>query len=314
MTPKTKKVILISLLVVAALIVWGIIVAIIVSVANSRGQETAEFDMMGISGGGVFEEAIAPAATLDAKSSPAPSPYVETAISSGRNSLTEQQIIKSGRLDLEVTKISEALDKISSLLAEVEGFISNSDIRTRDDETQYGTVTLRVPVKEFEKTVAGLKKIAKVVNSENISGVDVTEEFVDMEARLKNLRIEEGQYQEILKRAVKIEDILKVNEYLFNVRGEIEGIEGRIKYLSNLTDLATIEVSLSEEPTIKIPTSEWRPLNTIKTAFSAMLRMAQGFVSLLIWLVFIGLPIAVVIWAIIAVVKFFRKRRTMGGE
>ena len=102
---------------------------------------------------------------------------------------------------------------------------------------------------------------------------------------------------------------MKVNEYLFNIRGQIEGIEGRIKYLSNLTDLATIEITLSEEPTIRIPTSEWRPLDTIKIAFSAMVRMLQGFMNILIWLAFICLPIALVVWAIIMAIRFFRKRR-----
>jgi len=194
------------------------------------------------------------------------------------------------------------------MLGDKKGFISSSDIRTRDDETQYGTVTIRVPVKDFEKSVNELKKIAEVVQSESLSGVDVTEEFVDMEARLKNLRIEEEQYREILKTAKKIEDILKVNEYLFNIRGQIEGIEGRIKYLSNLTDLATIEITLSEEPTIRIPTSEWRPLDTIKIAFSAMVRMLQGFVNILIWLAFICLPIALVVWAIIMAIRFIRRR------
>jgi len=328
MTPKTKKIILISGIVVGVLIVLPIIAVIIASVAGLKYLQTGDMLTQRASNG--YEEAsfgvVSPKAydmVAGGGAAPAPSesfvgerqdalmlaPEGQTAVSSGSNSLEEQRVIKSARLNLVVKKISETIDRISLMLGDKKGFISSSDIRTRDDETQYGTVTIRVPVKDFEKSVNELKKIAEVVQSESLSGVDVTEEFVDMEARLKNLRIEEGQYQEILKTAKKIEDILKVNEYLFNIRGQIEGIEGRIKYLSNLTDLATIEITLSEEPTIRIPTSEWRPLDTIKIAFSAMVRMLQGFMNILIWLAFICLPIALVVWAIIMAIRFFRKRR-----
>ncbi len=325
MTPKTKKIILISGIVVGVLIVLPIIAVIIASVAGLKYLQTGDMLTQRASNG--YEEAsfgvVSPKAYDMATGAPSPSesfagerqnalmlaPEGQTAVSSGSNSLEEQRVIKSARLNLVVKKISETIDRISLMLGDKKGFISSSDIRTRDDETQYGTVTIRVPVKDFEKSVNELKKIAEVVQSESLSGVDVTEEFVDMEARLKNLRIEEGQYQEILKTAKKIEDILKVNEYLFNIRGQIEGIEGRIKYLSNLTDLATIEITLSEEPTIRIPTSEWRPLDTIKIAFSAMVRMLQGFMNILIWLAFICLPIALVVWAIIMAIRFFRKRR-----
>ena len=325
MTPKTKKIILISGIVVGVLIVLPIIAVIIASVAGLKYLQTGDMLTQRASNG--YEEAsfgvVSPKAYDMATGAPSPSesfagerqnalmlaPEGQTAVSSGSNSLEEQRVIKSARLNLVVKKISETIDRISLMLGDKKGFISSSDIRTRDDETQYGTVTIRVPVKDFEKSVNELKKIAEVVQSESLSGVDVTEEFVDMEARLKNLRIEEEQYREILKTAKKIEDILKVNEYLFNIRGQIEGIEGRIKYLSNLTDLATIEITLSEEPTIRIPTSEWRPLDTIKIAFSAMVRMLQGFMNILIWLAFICLPIALVVWAIIMAIRFFRKRR-----
>ena len=324
MTPKTKKIILISGIVVGVLIVLPIIAVIIASVAGLKYLQTGDMLTQRASNG--YEEAsfgvVSPKAYDMATGAPSPSesfagerqnalmlaPEGQTAVSSGSNSLEEQRVIKSARLNLVVKKISETIDRISLMLGDKKGFISSSDIRTRDDETQYGTVTIRVPVKDFEKSVNELKKIAEVVQSESLSGVDVTEEFVDMEARLKNLRIEEGQYQEILKTAKKIEDILKVNEYLFNIRGQIEGIEGRIKYLSNLTDLATIEITLSEEPTIRIPTSEWRPLDTIKIAFSAMVRMLQGFMNILIWLAFICLPIALVVWAIIMAIRFIRRR------
>ncbi|OGF20464.1 hypothetical protein A2316_01395 [Candidatus Falkowbacteria bacterium RIFOXYB2_FULL_38_15] len=329
MTPKTKKIILISGIVVGVLIILPIITLIIAGVIGANYFE--EQQAAGLSGfsRGYEQEVVSPKAYDMAAHAPAPSESFvgerqeaafmlaaegQTAVSSGQNSIEEQRVIKSARLNLVVKKISETIDQISLMLGDKKGFISSSDIRTRDDETQYGTVTIRVPVKDFEKSINELKKMAEVVQSESLSGVDVTEEFVDMEARLKNLRIEEGQYQEILKTAKKIEDILKVNEYLFNIRGQIEGIEGRIKYLSNLTDLATIEITLSEEPTIRIPTSEWRPLDTIKIAFSAMVRMFQGFVNILIWLAFICLPIALVVLVIIAAVRFFRKRRNKGRE
>lgn len=248
------------------------------------------------------------AAPMMGKISATPEATPPAAAGSETNTI-EQKVIKTGSLNLVVAKISETVNKITAFSMEKKGFIADSNIYTRDDKTQYGTVVMRVPAKQFDAAFTFLKGLARTVESESVSGEDVTEEFVDLQSQLKNLRLEEAQYQEVLKKAQKVEDILNVTQYLFQVRGEIEGIEGRIKYLANLTDLATITINLAEEPTLQIPTGEWKPWVTLKEAFQSSVRLWQGLVSVIIWLVIVILPVAIIVWIIVKIIKAVRRRR-----
>ena len=90
------------------------------------------------------------------------------------------------------------------------------------------------------------------------TGQDVTEQYTDLEAQLRNAKAQEEVYLEILKQAKTVEDILLVQDRLGNIRAVIEGLEGRIKYLENATSYSTITVSLQEEPVVRAPTKEFR--------------------------------------------------------
>jgi len=228
---------------------------------------------------------------------------------SGQGQKTEQKVVKSAYMELVVEKVSQTIEDVTQLVAQKQGFISDSNIYTRDDKTQYGTITVRVPVNDFEQTLTQLKALAEFVEEESVSGIDVTEEFVDMESRLENLRLEEEQYQKVLQKATDVQDILDVNDYLFDVREDIELIEGRIKYLTDLTDMSTIQLNLSEEPVIAIPTAEWKPITTIKLAFSSAIRFFQGLIDVLIWLAFYVIPIGIIVYIIVKIVKAVRRRR-----
>lgn len=219
----------------------------------------------------------------------------------------DKKIIKTGSLELVVKKVGEAVTQITEMVTRKQGFVSDSNVYTREDKSQYGYITVRVPVKHFEETMNELKAIAEIVEKESVSGIDVTEEYIDLQSRLKNLRIEEEQYQKIVQRAWEIEDVLNATEYLFDTREKIERIEGRIKYLENLTDLATIRVSLSEEPRVEIPVYAWKPLIVIKKAFRAMIGFWQVMVNILIWLIIFLVPLGIVVWIIVKIVKKIRK-------
>ncbi|MBU0649011.1 DUF4349 domain-containing protein [Patescibacteria group bacterium] len=236
-------------------------------------------------------------------------PRESAPIISGQGQKTEQKVVKSAYMELVVGKVSQTVESVTQLVTQKQGFISDSNIYTRDDKTQYGTITIRVPVNDFEQVLTQLKALAKSVEEESVSGVDVTEEFVDMESRLENLRLEEEQYQKVLQKATDIQDILDVNDYLFDVREDIELIEGRMKYLTDLTDMSTIQVNLSEEPTLSIPTGEWKPVTTIKLAFTSAIRFFQGLVDLLIWLAFYVIPLAIIVYIIVKIVKAVKRRR-----
>lgn len=226
---------------------------------------------------------------------------------------TEKRIIKNGDVSMKVENAESAATDITQIAAKYEGFVQSSYIYESATGAKSGTVVIRVPEDKFEAALQEIKTVATQVVSENISGQDVTEEYIDLKARLNNKYEEEQQYLKILDRAEEIEDVLMVTERLSRVRGEIEQLEGRIKYLENLTDLATISAYITEEQKIQIPVEKWRPLETLRQAARALIASLQNVADIAIWLVIfvVGLilPIVLIVLAIVAIVKKIRKKK-----
>lgn len=312
--PKKKRKILWIVIIVVAIVIFLFIILFAVSrtLTNLPAQypsddysfDAAEESVMSAPGYGGSERM----AMMDEAEQPVAKSDGSTAIPEG----TERKVIQEADLDLLVNSVSEAVEKVTSAAEESDGFVSSSGIRKRDDGTSYGSMTARVPADKFSSTLQTIKDIATVVNVEKVSGLDVTEEFVDLEARIGNLRSEESQYQEIMKQAVKIEDILKVTKELNRVRGSIELLEGRKKFLTDQTDMSTITVSLDEEVSTLPSKDVWRPLAVLKTAFSSMVRTLQVLVNILIWLVIFGIPIGIIVWIVVKIVKRFIKKKAPG--
>ncbi len=162
---------------------------------------------------------------------------------------TERKIIRNAELYLEADSPEDAQRSVSALAESHGGFVVSSDVShyggpdNRDNITV--TLVLRVPAPDFNGALDALHKIGKRVSQEKITGVDVTEEFVDLEARLSAQRAVEAQYLEILKDAHKVQDALDVQQKLGEVRTEIERIEGRKRYLENQASLSTLTIHIS---------------------------------------------------------------------
>lgn len=225
----------------------------------------------------------------------------------------DQKIIKTGYLDLTVDDVGETASKLSALATGKGGFIQESSVSERQDGTHFGNVTVRVPSEQFESTMTEIKTYAASVTTESSQGQDVTEQFTDLEAQLRNAEAQEEEYLKILEQADTVEEILMVQSYLSSVRYTIESLEGRIQYLENRTSYSTISVAMSEEPTVRIPTKDFRFGATISEAGQALVAIFQNLAVAAIWLVVVGggilLPAALVVWAIIRVVAKLKKRR-----
>lgn len=229
--------------------------------------------------------------------------------SSASDELTEQKVIKTGYLTLQVKKADEGVAELTNIASSKGGFILSSSLYTASDETKSGTVTLKVPVSKYEETLSEIKNLGDV-QRETSSGQDVTEQYADLQAQLKNYKAEEEQYLKILERADTVDDILKVTKQLSAVRENIEVIEGRIKYLESQTDMSTITVSLSEETSIDVPTKEWKPLETLKKAFRTWIKFLQGLVDIGIWLVIFLGPLTLLVYVIVKmIVRRVRKKK-----
>jgi predicted nuclease with TOPRIM domain len=145
-------------------------------------------------------------------------------------------------------------------------------------------------VENFEKTIAEIKKIATQVLTESTSGTDVTEQYVDLQAQLKNKRAEEAAFVKILDKSGTIEDTLKVTKELSRVRGEIERLEGRVKLLESQADMSTISINLSEDVEIAPIGNDWRPWQVIKNSVKELMQNMQDIVDGLIRFIIVVIP------------------------
>ncbi len=216
---------------------------------------------------------------------------LERALATAAATDVDKKVIENGSLTLKVSSVDRAAENISKIAKDNGGDVFSSNIYNRNN-VKTGTMQVKVPAANFEKTFSEIKKVAALVVQESTSGQDVTEEYADLQVQLKNKQAEEQQFVQILRQAVKIQDILDVTTQLSRVRGEIESLQGRIKFLNSQTDMASIFVSLSEDQNITI-TDSWRPWQTVKDAMNNLIRKLQGFVNFAIVLIITVIPVAI---------------------
>lgn len=226
---------------------------------------------------------------------------------------TARMIIKTAELLCEVENFEAAAGRMRALAEESGGYLVSAQTSVRDDNRKSGMLTLRVPADKFETTLAGLKKLVKKVETENLSGNDVTEEFYDLTARLENKRRAEQRFLEILKTANKTSEILEVEQALVNVREEIERLEGRKRYLSDQVALSTITVRLFE-PRPLITTGRDSFWGKLKRGFENGLAGFGDVLSGTITFVIAVLPLVPLFWlAGWGIRKWYRSFRARQG-
>ncbi len=222
----------------------------------------------------------------------------------------DKKIIKNGSLDLKVDSADDASRKISDIAKNNGGEVFSSNFYQTAKNVKSGTITVKVPVANFEKAFAELKKVASLVVRESTSGNDVTEQYADLQGQLKNKQAEEQSFAKILERSGTIDEILKVTRELSRVRGEIERLQGRIKFMDSQTDMSSITISLSEDESITFADS-WRPWQVVKETFNALFKDLQKFINFVIVLIIRVIPI-MVLYALIALVVWVAGRKIYG--
>lgn len=185
-------------------------------------------------------------AQLDSSSSGADLPLPPTSFESNR------QVIKNGNLSIIVPSLNAADQAVKAIAQRYQGFVESSSnyAPSSPNAQRNSSYTLRVRASNFDQAMNDISALGDVESS-STSGIDVTTQVVDLEARLRTMRIEEAQYMEVLKSTKRIGDILDVKERIYNVRAEIESIEAQRKELKNLAQLSTIIVNITEEAKIK---------------------------------------------------------------
>ena len=231
----------------------------------------------------------------------------------------ERKIIRNASLLIEVPSPTEVQRKIVSIAETHQGFVVTSEAIQRTDQDMTKpliTVNLavRVPAAQFNQTMEEIRATGNRVIQEKVTGLDVTEEFMDLDARIKNQKALEVQFLEIMKRAGKVEDALNVQTELAAVRTEIEKLEGRRRFLENQSSLSTINVSLQSPTQIVNATGFWY---SVKSAFSDGVEAASAIVLALIRVVVGLVPILVLFVLPIGLVTNLlvrRRRRLLRDE
>jgi hypothetical protein len=213
--------------------------------------------------------------------------------------IEEQKVIKTSYMSLEIEDYKEATVEIETIAQTHGGYVSDSSVRDIDGR-KIGYITIRVPEKSFEDAIAGLESVG-TLKEKNISLQDVTEEYIDLQARLDNLERQEERYLEILDMATTVEDILQVESQLERIRGQIESLQGRLNYLNNRISLSTIQVQL-EEP--KEVVHESKVGEAFDRAIDAFLQAVRGII------IFLGyfLPIAIFLGIIVPLGLFLYRK------
>ena len=203
-----------------------------------------------------------PAQNLAMESSTTPQ---NAAAPAAPDAATDRKMVRSGSLDLIVKDPTAAAGKVGQFAGQLGGYVVMSEVN-RSADSPYASVTLRVPVARLEQAREQIRSLGVRVESEKLAADDVTHRYVDLEARLRNLRATEIQYLSILKNARTIEDTLAVTEKLDNVRGEIEQQQAEFATLSSQVETVVLTVSLRAEADAQVLGLHWRPLYQLKLA------------------------------------------------
>ncbi len=193
----------------------------------------------------------------------------------------DRKVMKNGSLNLRVGSVSEAASEMSRVAGELGGMISDSQFNQFGGNGKSGSLTVRIEVGKFDEAMARLKGLALVVVSENTSGMDVTEQVIDLQAHISNKKAAETTLQSLFERAEKVSDVIEITDKLAAVRSEIESLEGQMRYLESQTDMATITVSLTEDVNVMVDQG-FRPVQTIKESLVLLIgllgELTQGLI------------------------------------
>ncbi len=253
--------------------------------SSSQGVVTVSPDS---AGSGLSEERSVWSGSTGAPAVPMPATVTTPSPSGAGSGSTDTKIIRTAYLSVEVKDVPAAVDSLKAIATAQGGYLSSSNVQKDSNNRVSGTVVLRVPAAVFDAAISGVKAIG-TVNSISTQGEDVTEEYVDLQAQKTSYQNQLAQYNEIMKKSEKIEDIVNVQEQIDLVQTELDRLNGRLNYLNNRIDISTITVNLQEpEPVGSQSGHDF--VSTINEGISGFL----GMVDAIIVLFFTLLPLIII--------------------
>ncbi len=213
--------------------------------------------------------------------------------STSGDSGNDRKMVRTGTLEMVVQRPAETADQIRRIAEREGGFLVSSEVRGDLDATG-ATLTIRVPVSKFGTVRDEIRKLGMRIEGERIEAQDVSRQYTDQEANLRNLKAEEQQYLLILKQARSVKDTLEVSEKLSDVRGQIEQEQAEFNTLSKQIETVSMTVSLRAEAEARVLGLNWRPLYEIKSGFRDGLDGLANYMAVMTAFIFF-LP-TIVLW------------------
>jgi hypothetical protein len=213
------------------------------------------------------------------------------ATSAAPDAVAGRKIVRTASVDMLVQHPAEMADSITKMAESLGGYLVRAEV---SQNSAAATLTIRVPAARFDEARSQIRSLGLKVESEKVDAQDVTRQYVDEDANLRNLRAEEAQYLTILKQAHTVKDLLAVDEKLSEVRGEIEQQQAEFNTLAQQIETVAITISLRTQAEAQVFGLNWRPLYQLKLAVRDGLDSLATYATTMITILF-NLP-AVLLW------------------
>lgn len=229
-----------------------------------------------------------------------------------------RRLVRTVRLTLTVTDGAKAAERVEALVEEAGGYVSSSEAVRRPDELLSVQMTLRVPIERLEEVVAAVRDLGERVERQSLSTEDVTDRYVDLQARLRALRATEEELTALLResraRGHSAEDIMAIFRELTGIRSQIEQIQGQLQQLADQTTYSTIHLELRPAEAARPLVAEgWQPSATVRSSVRALVAALQWLADAAIVLIVAVLPVLLLIglglWVLLRLAGRLRARR-----
>ncbi|MCI0474191.1 MAG: DUF4349 domain-containing protein, partial [Ignavibacteria bacterium] len=221
----------------------------------------------------------------------------------------QRMIIRTGTMSLEVEKFEETEKNLAETVKRLGGYVANSSLNQYQNGKKYGTLVMKVPAGKFDELVSETGKNG-IVMSQNVTSNDITEEYVDLESRVKTQKELEQRLIRILnEKASRLAEVIEVEEKLASVRQKIENIEGKMKLLKSQSDYSTLTVTISEQAFLET-VSGGGFFDEIRKAINKGLKGFTSVLTVSITVVIALLPVVFFVLAVFWIVRrMYKKRR-----
>jgi hypothetical protein len=226
--------------------------------------------------------------------------------------VADRKMAKSASLELRAQSLQETMAKIQDTVKNVGGYVESANVSQPMNGIKTAWLSVRVPTDRLEATLDEAKKAASAVVSENLNAGDVTDQNIDLAARLNAKRAEEAALVSLLDTATKVSDVIEITGRLSMVRAEIEQMESQSRMLEGQVAMASISMSVTEDPQVIVDTTPVRDGNVVKQSVTDLSRWGIALGSALVALTISGLPVVIIygffIWVLFRFGRFVASR------